>query len=420
VQRARQTRGLVYCGGVQSNPTRLPWLVYTELTALFLVQGAALAMWFVPLTNVLDAHGLHAIKPFAFATTGLAAFISPLFFGAMADRHTSPVTVLRGLALASAAAMMLASFAIQQGSPWFALAAIQLYSLCSSPAWSIASTVVFSGLRDARREFGPIRAVASLGWMAGCWVVSALAADASTLAGYSGAAGWLVVAGLTVFIPSREPIRPAGAVTLRERFGLDALTLLRNGDHRVVFITVALFNIPLSAFYPYSPLHLRELGFAHTTSWMTLGQITEILAMLALARLLTRWRLKWLIAAGLLLGVVRFALCALDTRAWLLAGIVLHGASFTLVVITAQIYLEQRIDPAWRARAQALMSLLVGGAGNLAGYLGVGWWFSLNTRSGVLNWPIFWGGLSIASGLVGAYFLIAYHGRGRGASAMTI
>lgn len=398
---------------MSSDQNRLPWLVYAELTALFFMQGAALGMWFVPLTNVLDAHGLHAIKPYAFATTGIAAFISPLFFGAMADRHASPLKVLRGLALATAGTMTLASYVIGRGgNPWLAVFAIQLHALCSSPAWSIAATVVFSRLRDARREFGPIRAVATLGWMAGCWLVSALNADASTRAGYCGAAAWLIVAGVTFIVPGKDPLRATGALTLRERFGLDALTLLKNSDHRVVFITAALFNISLAAFYPYTPPHLRDLGFTHTASWMTLGQLTEIVAMLGLARLLTRWRLKWIITAGIGIGVVRFALCALDERAWLLFGLTLHGASYTLVAITAQIYLEQRIDPAWRARAQALMSLMVGGVGNLAGYLGAGWWFAKTTRAGGHDWPVFWWGFAAATGVVGAYFLTAYRGRG--------
>src|ERR1044071_6131309 len=86
---------------------------YVELTALFFIQGAALGMWFVPLSTVLDAHGFHAIKPLAFAASALAAFVSPLIFGAVADRHASPVKVLRGLALATAFAMALASTAIK-------------------------------------------------------------------------------------------------------------------------------------------------------------------------------------------------------------------------------------------------------------------------------------------------------------------
>jgi MFS family permease len=396
-----------------------PWVEYTELSALFLIQGAAMGMWFVPLSTVLDAHGLQAIKPFAFATTGVAAFISPLFFGAMADRHASPVKVLRGLSLATAAAMGLASTAIHLGwSPWLVLAFIQLHALCSSPTWSIASTIVFSRLRDAKREFGPIRAMATLGWMGGCWLVSALNADASTRAGYNGAVTWLVVAGFTFLLPEVESPKSSGQLTLGQRLGLDALTLLKNPDHRVVFITAALFNIPLAAFYPYTPPHLKELGFSHTTAWMTLGQVTEILAMLFLARLLTSWRLKWIIAAGLGCGFLRYALCALDGKAWILLGVTLHGCCFTLVFITAQIYLDERIDPAWRARAQALMSLLTGGIGNLVGYLGTGWWFAANARACGEIWPVFWGGLAVAVAAVLAYFLAAYRGRGAARSGL--
>ncbi|MBM3829420.1 MAG: MFS transporter [Verrucomicrobia bacterium] len=391
----------------------LPWVEYTELTALFLIQGAAMGMWLVPLSTVLDAHGQQAIKPFAFAASAVAAFISPLFFGAMADRQTSPIKILRWLSVATAASMALASLAIQCGwSPWLVLAFIQLHALCSSPTWSIASSVVFSRLRDAKREFGPIRAVATLGWMAGCWLVSALNADASPRAGYNGALTWLVVTAFTFLLPEVNAPQVTGKTTLRERLGLDALTLLKNHDHRVVFITAALFNIPLAAFYPYTPPHLKELGLGHTTAWMTLGQVTEIFAMLFLARLLTNWRLKWILATGLGFGVLRFVLSALDAKTWILLGIALHGCSFTLVFITAQIYLDQCVDPAWRTRAQALMSLMTSGVGNLIGYLGVGAWFTANARPAGENWPVFWSGLAVSVAAVLAYFLLAYQGKG--------
>ena len=78
---------------------------FIELLGLFFLQGMALGVWFVPLSTVLDADGLQAIKPFAFAASSLAAFVSPLFFVTMADRHASPVRVRRGLALAAALAI---------------------------------------------------------------------------------------------------------------------------------------------------------------------------------------------------------------------------------------------------------------------------------------------------------------------------
>jgi MFS family permease len=386
---------------------------YIELIALFFIQAAALAMWLVPLSTVLDAHHLNSIKPYAFASFAVAAFVSPLIFGAMADRTGSPVRVLRALALATGGAMALASTSIRLAwNPWLVLALIQFHALCSSPTWSLSSTIVFARLADARKQFGPLRAMATLGWMTGCCAISALRADNSTLAGYSGSLIWLLVAGFTFFLPEQRLPRPTVTPHWYERLGLDALSLLKNRDHRVVFFTSALFCIPLAAFYPFTPPHLRELGFQRTTAWMSLGQVTEIVAMFSLGPLLLKWRLKWIFACGLAVGVVRFALSALNTKTWLLAGVALHGWSFTLVLITAQIYFDQRVDPGWRARAQALLTLMNGGFGNLAGYLGTAWWLSLCSRTGHTKWPLFWNGLAVTVGLVMVYFLATYRGKG--------
>lgn len=386
-----------------------------ELAGLFFLHGMAMAAWFVPLGTVLDSHGLQSIKPVAFATSATAALVSPLIFGAMADRHVAPVRVLRWLALATAAAMALAATAIQRGaSPWAVLALIQLHALCSAPTWSLSNSIVLGRLQDSQRQFGPIRAVATLGWMAGCWLVSALHADTSTTACYIGSGVWLLVAAFTRWLPSPAPLKSTGSVTIRQRLGLDALTLLRNRDHRVVFLTAALFSIPLAAFYPYTPTHLRELGLERTTAWMSLGQVTEIIAMVGLSSVLGRWKFKWTLGAGLTFGFVRYCLCAVDGKGWVLAGLTLHGFAFTLFFINAQIYLDQRIDPAWRVRAQALFGLMVGGVGNLIGYLGTGWWFRVCQKGGGIDWTFFWGGLAAVLALVLIFFVSTYRGRGAG------
>ncbi len=386
---------------------------YFELIVLFFINAMAMSMWFVPLSTLLDAHGFHSLRPYAFATSALAAFVSPLIFGAMADRHAAPVVVLRWLAVAAAASITLATTAIKfRASNGLVLLLIQLYALCNAPTFGITTTIVFSRLKNSQSEFGPIRAMATFGWMAGCWAISLLGADSSPLAGYSAAVAWLGVAAYTFVLPAVSPPESAERLTLRQRMGWDALTLLKNPDHRVVFITAALFNATVSALFPFTPPHLQELGFQHTTAWMSLAQVTELIAMFALGGLLLRWRLKWIFVLGLSLAVIRYSLCALDNRYTLLIGLSLHGAAFTLVLITSQIYLEQRIDPAWRARAQSLHALMTSGVGNLIGYLGNGWWFDLCSRDGKTHWPVFWIGLAAAVTAVLIYFLTAYHGRG--------
>lgn len=385
---------------------------YAELTLLFFIQGVAMSTWFVPLGSILDAHGMHGIKPFAFAATALAAFVSPLMFGAMADRHVAPARVLRWLAVATAVTMALVSTAIKYDcNPWLVLALIQLLSLCSAPMLSISSTIIFARLAHTN-EFAPMRVMLTFGWMGGGVLVSFLSADTSSLAGYTSATVWLVLAGLTFFLPQLEVPKSAENLSWHERLGLDALMLLKNHDHRVVFITTMLLNIPLAAFYPYAPSNLRDLGLTHTSALMSLAQITEFASIACMGWLLLKWRLKWIFALGLCFGVLRFALSAVGDRTWLLVGIGLHGASYALVYITAQIYLEKRVDTAWRARAQALLTLMNSGMGNLIGFLGTGWWFTACTQTGgTTHWPVFWGGLSAAVAVVLGYFLTAYRGK---------
>ncbi len=385
---------------------------YAELMILFFIQAAAMAIWFVPLGTILDAHGMHAIKPFAFAASALASFISPLMFGAMADRHVPPASVLRWLAFATAIMTAIIATAIKDGwNPWLVLALIQIFSLSYAPMFSISTALVLARLENAQKEFGPVRALATIGWMGGALFIGLLNVDRSPLAMYLGAVFWLLVAAFTYFLPALEIPKSAEHLSWHERLGLDALTLLKDRDTRVVFITTTLFNIPLAAFYPYAPTHLHDLGFAHTSAWMSLAQTTEIVAMFGLGWLLHNWRLKWIFACGLALGVVRFALSAMNIKSLLLLGVSLHGASFVLVFVTAQIYLNHRIDSAWRSRAQALLTLMNGGIGSLIGYLGVGWWFNACARPAGTQWSLFWGALAAAVGAVMIYFLAAYRGK---------
>lgn len=195
--------------------------------------------------------------------------------------------------------------------------------------------------------------------------------------------------------------------------GWDALILLKHPDHRAVFVTAALYSIPLAAFYTFTPLLLQHLGFHRLSAWMTLGQVMGIFTLFALGHVLLRWRLKWIFLTALGLGVLRFGLFALDGRTWVLAGILLHGLCYALYFFTAQIYLDERVESVWRVRAQALLFLMTSGVGNLIGYLGNGWWFNACTKPAGVQWALFWSGLAAAVGGVIIYFLVLYRGKRR-------
>ena len=386
---------------------------HAEFATLFFLQAGAVGMWQVCFGSVLKAHGLERFIPYAYACTALSAFISPMFVGALADQRIAPTRLLRWLSGAGAGFLAFAFFTIDRGwSPWWMLAFIQLHALCATPTMSLLTSIVFARLREPQREFGPLRAWATFGWIAAGWTVSwVLHADATTSSGYAAAATFAGVSLFSFFIPVVLPIELKIARSWRDIFGLEALALLRDRDHRVVFLTAAFYNVPLAAFYPYTPIHLRAVGIEHATAAMTLGQVTEVLAMFALASLLARVRLKWLFLFGIGCGVLRYALFALNTRTWLLVGITLHGIAFALYFITAQLYVEHRVEPRLRTRAQALLTLMISGIGNLSGFLGTGWWRSYCAPAGETHWPVFWLGLSAVTALVFLFFATSYRGR---------
>ncbi|WP_395746024.1 MFS transporter [Prosthecobacter sp.] len=385
------------------------------LATLFFCTAMPMGMWSVPLSNVFKAHERGHLVPWVFATTAVAAFISPLFVGAMADQKHSPVLLLRWLTAATSLALLLTSASLACAwSDAAVLICAQVLALVALPAWSVTSSIVFSQLHDAKAQFGPLRAWATGGWMVGCWVVSfVLRADASLLAAVTAAGLWLVVMALTWKLPMIPPGEVVQHRTWKQILGLDALGLLTHRDHRVLFITSALYCVPLAAFYPYTSAQLRDLGVKNISAVISLGQTTEVMAMLLLSGMLARFRLKWVFLSGIVICVVRFSLNTFNTLPWVMAGTFLHGFGYTLYFITTQIYLEERIDPKWRVRAQALLAMLMSGVGNLIGYLGGGWWYAATTVNKVTDWRVFWWGEAAITAVVCAFFALAYRGRVR-------
>lgn len=388
----------------------------TALSVLFFLHGAALAAYTVPLANVLKAHGIgdDAIT-LAFCTGGLAAFISPMLAGSLADRRVAPERLLAGLCLTSAVFLVLTYYAVghRWGTPWV-LSLMMGYALSNAPGFGLLTSIVLSRLKEARREFGPIRAWATWGWMAASLGVSwVLHGDHSPAAGYAAAAIFAVEALFCLTLkptrppPSREPRR------WRDFFGWEALRLLRHPDHRIIFLTSAVFSAILSSFYRYSAPHLADLGDPSPSATMGVAQLTEGFCMLGLGLLLTRFRLKWVLLAGLALGSLRLGLMAMNVPAVLVTSIAVHGPVYVLFFPTTQIYLEQRVDHRLRAQSQALLSLVNAGIGSLAGFLLIGRWHAVCTSAAGVDWTRFWTPLSLLTAGLALFFLFAYQGQRR-------
>jgi len=392
-----------------------PWAIFTVLWAVFFLQGMMLGFWVPALTNILGARGLSGWVPVIFMVSPLCALISPMVGGALADQRVAAdrlfawSSILASLALAAAFGILHAG-----GHPLWFCALLACWALMVGPSGGLLATVSLTHLSHGERQFPLIRVGATIGWICGGLITSfVLKADASPVAGYAAAAVYMVAGGVGFLLPHTPPLGGRGG-------GLGAFSLLRQRDHCVFFLVTALFSIPLAAFYMYSPEFLKVLGDERPTGTMTVAQVLEVVSLLLLGRVMTRFRVKTVLSLALGLSAVRYAMCAnagvTGIIDWHIAGIALHGLCFTFYFVTAQVFLNRRVPPALKGRAQGLLSMVSGGLGPLIGALICGWLRKTCVAADGSGWDLFWG--ILAAMIVGclAIFLLFYRGLGKQAT----
>lgn len=389
---------------------------FAVLWIVFFLHGMVPGLWLTSLTNILVARGFGAWVPLAFVVPPLCALISPLVGGALADQRVSADRLFAWSSLLGSVLLAAAFGALDAGlhPAWF-VALLGLYSLVSGPAWGVLTTVSLTHLSHGARQFPLVRVGGTIGWVVGGLATSfLLMADTSPLAGYA-AAALRILLGLVAFALPRTPPLGQPDGSWKSSLGLGAFSLMKQRDPCVFLVVTCLFSIPLSALYMYGPEFLKMLGDKSPTGTMTIAQVLEIAGMLLLGPILGRYRVKTVLSFALALSVVRFAMSAYAgvawTIGWHIAGIALHGLCYTLYFITAQIFLDRRVEPGLRGQAQGLLTMVAGGLGPLAGAMVCGWLRHHYVTADGAGWDWFWGILAAMIAVCLAVFLALYRGQ---------
>jgi MFS family permease len=212
------------------------------------------------------------------------------------------------------------------------------------------------------------------------------------------------------YLPHTPPLGKASS--WQGRLGLGAFALMKQKDNAVFFGVTTLFSIPLTAFYMYSPELLNVLGDQKPTATMTIAQISEVIGMLLVGQVMIRYRVKTVLLWALGFSVIRFLFSSYagmsGSISWHIAGIALHGVCYTFYFITAQVFLDRRVEPGLRGQAQGLLSMASSGVGPLLGAIicsGLKNYYVTETGHG---WAEFWAILSAMIFGCFVIFLICY------------
>ncbi len=328
-----------------------------------------------------------------YGTTAIAAIVSPLFVGFVADRYFASQRVFSALHFAGAVFLYLAS----QASSFAGIYTLLLiYSLCYMPTLAIANGIGFRHLADPDRQFPLIRVLGTIGWIVAGLVVGFLGVEDRNIP-LQIAAGMSLLLSLYGFSLPDTPPKPTGAArSVAQMLGFDAFSLMRNRSFLVLFIASVLISIPLAFYYNFTNLFLNEIGMENAAGKQTLGQQSEVLFMLLMPLLVRRMGIKWMVAVGMLAWAVRYVLFAFGdvspALVWMLyAGIVLHGICYDFFFVAGQIYANRQAPESLKNSVQGIMTLGTYGVGMFIGSLVSGWIVSHYTASdGFKAWETIW------------------------------
>jgi len=386
------------------------------LCPAFFLLAAALGFWVPVLANVLHAKGWGSYVTLTFMVLPLSAIISPLIFSARADQVIAAEKLLAIIVAIGAILAGVAFMLLEQGQePILFILFFGLNSLVMAPAWPLLTTITLSSTDHPERDFGKFRVWGSLGWMGAGWLVSFLAMDLSASVGWLSVGASILAAACCFLLPHCPP-KGGPPKNVLDILGLRAFRLFKQRDTAVFFGTAFLFSIPLSAYFMHTPQQLRFLGCEQIAAVMTVGQLTEVAAMLMMGWLLRTWTIKSIFVLALGCGTMRYLLYAVgasnDSIASVLFGVALHGICWTYFFEAGKVFLARRIELPIRTQSQALLALLTSGIGGLAGTALVGWahGYLVDETTGA-GWNNYWWLLTAVCGFCVIGFMIGHWGK---------
>ena len=367
-----------------------------RLFVMMVLEFVVWGCWLPLIYGYLPSLGFSAIQQaWILNAFPIAAVVGMFFSNQFADRHFSAERFLAFSHLVGGAAILLLAFTTTFW-PFFLL--MLLHCLLYVPTNSIANSIAFAHMKDARKEFGWVRVGGTIGWILAAWPFTFILVDWGKVraANPAGPAAWLGAAlksGLTgeaLQRGTRWTFIVAGIVSLvlalysltlphtpprkvekgADRFAwLEALRLLQRPFVMVLWLVTFIDAFVLYCYFNWTAVFLGGIGIPG--NWimpvMSLGQIAEMLTMMILGATLKRlgWRLTMML--GILGHAARFAVYAFYPQATPVIVVqLLHGICYAFFFATVYIFADEFFPKDARASAQGLFNMMVLGIGSMA------------------------------------------------------
>ncbi len=375
----------------------------------FFAVGAVMPIFSLYLRESLGLSGAQIGA--VLAGSSVAGVAAPLVASVVADRIVSAERLLSICHFTAAALMLCLRF--QSGFVSVVLCYLA-YTIALGPTGALINAVTFhhlgkGGGKEGKR-FGNIRVFGTIGWIAvalgfgylwirggGSVAEVAKLKDGLTLSALTS----MFLGAYALTLPRREVVRVAGKVRL---FPRDALRTLINPKVILLALAALVISIVNRYYYFGTAPFLKHLGFssADILPLMSIGQVTEIFAMVGLFAFIDRLGMKTVLLLGVLMEAWRFAALSMaSSTPLIISGIACHGLSYAFFTTTVIIAIDKECKESSRTGVHQLFTVLTAGVGSISANLLAGNcldYFVLESQDGA-NYPMFWNVPLVLTGL---------------------
>jgi nucleoside transporter len=369
-----------------ATPLPLKIRLYAMMFLQYFVQGCYLPVISVYLKDTLgfDTQQLGWFG----SALAVGPLFMPFFLGQVVDRHVATQWVLAFCHLTGGLLML----AIYTQTDFWPVAVLgTLYSILYVPTLMLTNSVAFYHLKNSQKEFPLARLWGTLGFVVPAWVI-----EQGFLAGLTGdelkeargiifllAGSFGILMAVYCLTLPNTPAQPSA----RTKFAPSVvLGLLRRRDFLLLVAAgmgIAIchkFYFVLNSPYLRWVLENENIREAVEQRISSIGQISEILVMAALGRMLTAFGFRQVFALGLAAYMLRCLIFAgvawmydtVDVFPWtglilVCLGQSLHGFCFVCFWAAAFIYVDKITEPSARGSMQNFFGTLVFGLGMFIG-----------------------------------------------------
>jgi nucleoside transporter len=278
------------------------------------------------------------------------------------------------------------------------------------PTLALVNAVSFKQLNNPEKQFSFIRVWGTVGWIVAGLIIGWLAweRNESLVNTFRLTAIVSAVLGLFSFtLPNTPPPKAGTKTSFGEIIGLDAISLLKNKNFFIFFLSSLLICIPLAFYYQLANVYLNELSVSGAAAKMSLGQISETVFMFLMPFFFTRLGVKNMLLFGMAAWVVRYLLFGFGDAGsgmWMLyLGIILHGICYDFFFVTGQIYTDKIAGEKIRSSAQGMITLATYGLGMFIGFWFAGYIADHYKITGGHEWKNIW---LIPAGIAAAVMML--------------